>query len=1108
MKKLKRLSIKIFFGLLLSTTLITGCQPEGSEQKKEPVSFKQRINSAKAGETIDLGKEDITIADGDSYTVDKTLTIVNGDAKNATFTVTADGVLFKNIANVERIIAGEELGEGDLAIRNCFEIDYLHVNGGGKNSIHIASTEINELKVSKKDVRIVLETDEEGESTAKVNTAIIEEDCKLEGADGLSFGTVQVEDPEVKIDTEKADISDYKLKLAEGMFVNTQNCDCGVETKCEVLEDNAAKVWIDKNHTGEYTEWHSQLSMNYDFTAEGSYKISFVAKADSALNTKVDLWCQNKEVTTCSIPLDLTTEYKTFTYVIPVHKDLVGTSNFNINLSTTPIYLKDLKIDKEEAATWELYQSDEIFNVKEDDLTSIGHMAILESTETSIKVYRNARAMKTPTADSQYLIYKPNITTAGEYKFVFTDESYIDDDGNKNKTIFDTLLVRYKDGTEKETYKGFTDSKGTYYATIKVSEEDLSKGLEIVFQSSLNWQWITQYFILKDVAVKPASETVEGKELTSGSNTDDSKDDSNTEDSTEDSNDDNSDVNASPVWAWHDTSKCTCGGTFSYEELSTNEYKISTTGDHTSAVWNSQFGIDNQIITPGKYRVTFEAKAEKETKSTVEVWSGTTQRTFASSSIDLDTTYNTYSMLVYIGEPVVGQIRTKIDIVNGTYYLKNVKIEENNTNWSAWMDNSLYTPEADDQWNLPNLALVLGDEVDGEISTVAAVTKNGNWTNVDGWKRNFSYQMPAFAAGDYVATFTKDEEIDEIYVRSNTSGTDIIATMMNRKAGDYYLKFTIPEELSGEDFELGFPLRGSSQWSYDMFVIENFSLKKASEVDVDNLPGREIVENYTNYEEKKITDNLSIVYECISKNVLTSVEEISNGFSFEANRKFGYDSWSWDGLLEFYYGSYDFSEAGIYEISFNIIGPGGKVLVGSTSNISGIPIEADKENKVKILIDDYTLGFGNSLSFRFCDNEIGKYTISDIKVEKTKYNDVCQFSFSSVDGSSLPNEEWEKYYNKKILTFSEKDEKKRISDYNDISEWQEILIEYESEIPTVQLLIAISDDFAIVDEKKFEGNNGIISVKLDADYKPNIALLELQASDPGEVKIKKAYLLK
>ena len=929
MKKLKRLSIKIFFGLLLSTTLITGCQPEGSEQKKEPVSFKQRINSAKAGETIDLGKEDITIADGDSYTVDKTLTIVNGDAKNATFTVTADGVLFKNIANVERIIAGEELGEGDLAIRNCFEIDYLHVNGGGKNSIHIASTEINELKVSKKDVRIVLETDEEGESTAKVNTAIIEEDCKLEGADGLSFGTVQVEDPEVEIDTENADISDYKLKLAEGMFVNTQNCDCGVETKYEVLEDNAAKVWIDKEHTGEYTEWHSQLSMNYDFTAEGSYKISFVAKADSALNTNVDLWCQNKEVTTCSIPLDLTTEYKTFTYVIPVHKDLVGTSNFNINLSTTPIYLKDLKIDKEDATTWELYQSDKIFNVKEDDLTSIGHMAILESSETSVKVYRNAKAMETPAKDSQYLIYKPNITTAGEYKFVFTDESYTDDETNKNKSIFDTLLVRYKDGTEKETYIGFTDSKGTYYATIKVSEEDLSKGLEIVFQSSLNWQWIKQYFILKDVAVKPASEIVEGKELNS------------------------------TVWAGHDASSCTCGGTFSYEELSDGEYKISTTGDHTSAVWNSQFGIDNQITTPGKYRITFEAKAEKETKSTVEVWSGTTQRTFASSSIDLDTTYRPYSMLVYIGEPVVGQIRTKIDIINGTYYLKNVKVEENNTNWSAWMDNSLYKPEADDQWVLPNLALILGDEVDGEISTVAAVTKNGNWSNVDGWKRNFSYQMPAFAAGDYVATFRKNENIDDIYVRSNTSGTNIIATKMNREAGDYYLKFTIPEELSGENFELGFSLYGSSQWSYDMFVIENFSLKKASEVDVDNLLGKEI----------------------------GKVQEILN-------------------------------------LDFSGLGTG------------------DEEFNPETNIITFSQAWG-----------------------------VKGWWFDSVD----------------------------------FTDWNKVVIEYESEAPVVQVVIeyvGVEDS----DSTRVIGQNGKIEAELNPEYKAFVRHIYLQTSEPGTVKLKKAYI--
>ena len=101
-----------------------------------------------------------------------------------------------------------------------------------------------------------------------------------------------------------------------------------------------------------------------------------------------------------------------------------------------------MKIEKVETATWELYQSDEIFNVKEDDLTSIGHMAILESSDSSVKIYRNARAMKNPAADSQYFVYTPKITTAGDYKFVFTDSSYTADDVNRSRFVFDTLLIR------------------------------------------------------------------------------------------------------------------------------------------------------------------------------------------------------------------------------------------------------------------------------------------------------------------------------------------------------------------------------------------------------------------------------------------------------------------------------------------------------------------------------------------------------------------------------------------------------------------------------------------------------------------------------------------
>lgn len=805
MKKSKSASLgRLFSGFLLSAFLLIGCEPpvSGDVGENKTLTLKQRINNAKSGETIDLGKEEITITEGDSYTVDKSLTIANGAAKNATFIVTADGVLFKNVADVERIIAGEELGDGDLSIRNCYEIDYLHVNGGGKNSIHIASTEIGELKVSKKDVRIVLETDEEGEKTAKVNTAIIEKDCKLEGAEGLSFGTVQVEDPEVEIDTEKAEISDYKLKLAEGMYINKQNCDCEVEEKCEVLDDGAAKFWITKDHIDGYI-WHSQMSLNHEFDTAGNYKISFTAKADSALNTNVDLWCQSKEVTTCSTPLELTSEYKTFTFVVPVHKELIGTSNVNINMSTTAIYLKDLKVEKVEDSSWTLYQSDEILNVKEDDLTSVGHMAILESSDSSVKIYRNARAMKTPAADSQYFVYTPKITTAGDYKFVFTDSSYTDDDVNGSKSVFDTLLIRYKNGTEKEKFTGFTDSKGTYFAKFTVSDEDLEKGIEFVFQSALNWQWITQYFILNDVAVKSADESVEGTRLKSN-------------------------IVSADIFCHH--YDCDCGGELVYEELVDNEFKITMNKDHSDVSHKAQFAIDKKIQKAGHYLVSFEVKADRNHVTTFEAWSHKTQKTFVAAPIELTSEYKKYSMIIYVSDAAFDEkVQLKMYVPFGTYYIKNLTVENDPTNWSTWVDDSLFVSEKP---NLPTLALMLGDEVEGNVTSVTAIARNCDFGDVDGWKRNFSYQIPSAVPGDYIVSFTKDANIDNIYIKNNSKNSegDLKKATLEKTSGKYFAKFTIPENHEGDNYEIGFALNCTAGWDFAKYNLSDFSLKNASEI--------------------------------------------------------------------------------------------------------------------------------------------------------------------------------------------------------------------------------------------------------------------------------------
>lgn len=786
-----------------SDVTLTAKWEKVSEPRK---TLKQRINNAKDGETIDLGKEEITINSDESYTVDKTLTIVNGDAKNATFTVTADGVLFKNVANVQRIIAGEELGEGDLAIRNCFEIKYLHVNGGGKNSIHIASTEIEELKVSKKDVRIVLETDEEGESTAKVNKAIIEKDCKLEGSEGLKFETVQIENKSNLTIGEETDIAEFKYKLKDGMFINkagTSDCNCGVVVDYEVTEDGTAKFWISKAHTGDYTEWHSQMSLNHEFDTAGNYKISFTAKADSSLNTNVDLWCQNKEVTTCSIPLELTSEYKTFTFVVPVHKDLVGISNFNINMSTTAIYLKDLKVEKVEDSSWTLYQSDEILNVIEKDPTSVGHMAILESSDSSVKIYRNARAMKTPAADSQYFVYTPKITTAGDYKFVFTDSSFTDDDVNGSKSVFDTLLIRYKDGTEKEKFTGFTDSKGTYFAKFTVSDEDLKKGIEFVFQSSLNWQWITQYFILNDVTVKSADESVEGTRLKSN-------------------------IVSADIFCHH--SDCDCGGELVYEELEDNEFKITMNKDHSAVSHKAQFAIDEKIQKAGHYLVSFEVKADRNHVTTFEAWSHKTQKTFVAAPIELTSEYKKYSMIIYVSDAAFDEkVQLKMYVPFGIYYIKNLTVENDPTNWSTWVDDSLFVPE---KTNLPTLVLMLGDEVEGNVTSVTAIARNCDFGDVDGWKRNFSYQIPSAVPGDYIVSFTKDANIDNIYIKNNSKNSegDLKKATLEKTSGKYYAKFTIPENHEGDNYEIGFALNCTAGWDFAKYNLSDFSLKNASEI--------------------------------------------------------------------------------------------------------------------------------------------------------------------------------------------------------------------------------------------------------------------------------------
>lgn len=236
MKKLLSL-----LAVICSLTLITACAtPDGESGggiQETSKTLKQLINESQDGDVIDLGKEEIEIKDGDSYTIDKAITIKNGDAKYGTFTVESTGAKFVNLRNIESVIADEQLDDGDLDIRNCFEIDSVYVNGGGSHSIRIASTHIKNLYVAKEDVRVLLQA--EGTNAAKVENVQISKNCKLESEDAAAV----FEQVQISADVEKVTLAGSATvqKILAETVVTEESTE---ETKAKV-EIESAEVKID-----------------------------------------------------------------------------------------------------------------------------------------------------------------------------------------------------------------------------------------------------------------------------------------------------------------------------------------------------------------------------------------------------------------------------------------------------------------------------------------------------------------------------------------------------------------------------------------------------------------------------------------------------------------------------------------------------------------------------------------------------------------------------------------------------------------------------------------------------------------------------------------------
>ncbi len=182
---------KLLFAFCAAIALFTGCQNDSSDDSASvQISLKERINTARDGDVIDLGKANLKIDENDSYTISKPLTIKNGNVKNATFTVESDKVVFDSLMSINGVIVHEKVGNGDFTLQNCYKVSEVYVNGGGSNSIHIAKTIVEKLIVNKKGVRVALSND----GSSKVTKTMIFEDCKLDSEnENNSFEKVIVE---------------------------------------------------------------------------------------------------------------------------------------------------------------------------------------------------------------------------------------------------------------------------------------------------------------------------------------------------------------------------------------------------------------------------------------------------------------------------------------------------------------------------------------------------------------------------------------------------------------------------------------------------------------------------------------------------------------------------------------------------------------------------------------------------------------------------------------------------------------------------------------------------------------------------------------------------
>lgn len=486
-------------------------------------TLKERINSAPSGDVINLGKEDLEIKDSDSYTIDKPITICDGNLKNATFVVKSDRVVFENLRNVESVLADEEIRDGDFEISNCYEVQSLYVRGGGANSIHIAATTIKNLQVAKENVRIVLKADDG--KAAKVESAVISTNCTLDSEientedSTADFGeilidksvekitlkgntsvdqiiaevknevtnetaTIHVESSDVKLEVVATEngtvVEEEKITVSEGVekpktvalnwkVYDYQKEQTGTENITLVNEGSEAIGTVGSTLDA---NWKSSIMFTRKFNSSTAYIISFWAKADTERTQTLCIRNYDDELELLSPTIDLTTEYKKYTYQFYLtSEDLNEEIEFQFRLNQGDTYIKDCYITPmwiEKNGVWEKKADFPQWSIWSDSScrTYPANWIVLQDmSEDSIKVQRSIERREESFNNWKLQFgYEKEIKQAGKYVFSFTDDKNL------------TGCINLRNGTTNKDISSYSDltGSGDYYIIFDVPETEVN----------------------------------------------------------------------------------------------------------------------------------------------------------------------------------------------------------------------------------------------------------------------------------------------------------------------------------------------------------------------------------------------------------------------------------------------------------------------------------------------------------------------------------------------------------------------------------------------------------------------------------------------------------